>query len=95
MPACKVASVMSDSLQPCGLKPAKLLCPWGFSSQEYWSGLSCPPPRDLLDPGIKPSSLMSPTLARGFFTISATQEAPSLINRDKSQSQGDEVQRCK
>ena len=26
----------------------------GFSRQEYWSGLPCPPPEDLPDPGIKP-----------------------------------------
>ena len=26
----------------------------GFSSQEYWSGLPCPPPGDLLNPGIEP-----------------------------------------
>ena len=35
----------------------------GFSRQEYWSGLPCPPPGDLPYPGIKPASLMSPTLA--------------------------------
>ena len=35
----------------------------GFSSQEYWSGLPCPPPEDLLDLGIKRTSLMSPALA--------------------------------
>ena len=29
----------------------------GFSRQEYWNRLPCPPPRDLLDPGIKPASL--------------------------------------
>ena len=52
-------SVMSDSLRPCGLYPARLLCPWGFSRPEYWSGLPCPPPRDLPNPGIKPRS---PTL---------------------------------
>ena len=28
----------------------------GFSRQEYWSGLSCPPPGDLPDPGIEPRS---------------------------------------
>ena len=28
----------------------------GFSRQEYWSGLPCPPPGDLPDPGIKPTS---------------------------------------
>ena len=38
-----------------------------FSRQEYWSGLSCSPPGDLLDPGIKPMPLMSPALADGFF----------------------------
>ena len=44
----------------------------GFSRQEYWSGLPCPPPGDLPDPGVKPTSLMSPTLAGEFFTTSAT-----------------------
>ena len=38
------------------LSPARLLCPWGFSAQEYWSGLPCPPPGDLPNPGIEPSS---------------------------------------
>ena len=31
----------------------------GFSRQEYWSGLSCPPPGDLPDPGIEPASPVS------------------------------------
>ena len=31
----------------------------GFSRQEYWSGLPCPPPVDLPNPGIKPTSLKS------------------------------------
>ena len=31
-------SIMSDSLWPHGLKLASLLCPWGFSRQEHWSG---------------------------------------------------------
>ena len=48
----------------------------GFSRQEYWSGLSCPPPGDFPDPGIKPASLTSPTLAGMFFTTSAPWEAP-------------------
>ena len=26
----------------------------GFSRQEYWSGLPCPSPEDLPDPGIEP-----------------------------------------
>ena len=48
----------------------------GFSRQEYWSGLPCPPPGDLPQPGIEPASVMSPALAGRFFTISATWEAP-------------------
>ena len=44
----------------------------GFSRQEYWSGLPCPPPGDLPEPGINPMSLMSPTLAGGFYITSVT-----------------------
>ena len=39
-----------------GLQPTKLLCPWGFSRQEYWNGLPCPPPEDCPNTGIKPRS---------------------------------------
>ena len=45
-----------------------------FSRQEYWSGLPCPSPVNLPNPGIKPMSLTSPALAGGFFTTSATWE---------------------
>ena len=44
----------------------------GFSRQEYWSELPCPPARDLPHPEIEP---VSPALIGGFFTISATWEA--------------------
>ena len=37
----------------------------GFSRQEYWSGLPCPPPEDLPDPGMEPASH---ALAGRFFT---------------------------
>ena len=46
----------SHSLRPHGPHPPRLLCPWGFAKQEYWSGLPCPPPGDLPNPGIKPTS---------------------------------------
>ena len=49
-----------------------------FSRQGYWSGLSFPTPGDLCDPGIEPTSLVSPALAGGFFTTSTTWEAPPL-----------------
>ena len=45
-----------------------------FFRQEYLSGLPCPPPGALHDPGIEPTSLMSPALAGRFFTTSATWE---------------------
>ena len=34
--------------------------PMGFSRQEYWNELPCPPPGDLPDQGIEPASLTSP-----------------------------------
>ena len=40
-----------------------------FSRPENWSGLPCPSPGDLPDPGIKPGSLMSPALAGRFLAL--------------------------
>ena len=51
----------------------------GLSRKGYWSGLPCPPPGDLPDPGIFPTSLMSLALAGGFFITSTTWEAPKFI----------------
>ena len=39
-----------------------------FSKQKYWSRMPFPPPRDLPDLGIEPTSLVSPALAGKFFT---------------------------
>ena len=36
----------------------------GFSRQEYWSGLPCPPPGDLPNPGTEPMSSTAPTCRR-------------------------------
>ena len=44
----------------------------GFSREEYWGGLPCPPPGNLPNPGIKPVSLTFLTLAGRFFTTSTT-----------------------
>jgi len=38
-----------------------------FPRPEYWSRLPFPPPGDLHNPGIKPTSFASPALAGGFF----------------------------
>ena len=49
----------------------------GFlSRQEYWSGVSFPPPGDLPDPGIEP---VSPALAGNALYHCTTMEAPCLI----------------
>ena len=64
----------------------------GFLRQEYFGNLgveyltlSGPPPGNLPDPWIKPTSLMSPVLGGSFFTTSATWEAHSNpINKPES-----------
>ena len=56
---------MSDSFAtPWTVAPQAPLS-MGFSRQEYWSGLSFPPPRDLPDPGIEAAF---PTSVGGFST---------------------------
>ena len=57
-------SVMSDSETPWTIAHQAPLS-MGFSRQEYWSGLSFPPPGEHPDPGTKPESL---ALADSFFT---------------------------
>ena len=42
----------------------------GFSTTEYWSELPCSSRGDIPDPGIEPTSLMSPAWAGRFFTTS-------------------------
>ena len=82
---CVYACVLSHfSYVRCFLKLWTLPCQaplsMGFSRQEYWSGLPCPPPGDLPDPGTEPISLMSPALAGRFFTTSTTVEALVLYS---------------
>ena len=73
-------SVVSNSLQPRGLQPARFLALWGFSRREYWSGLPFPPPGDLPDPGIEPRPPVSPARAGGFFTHRATGQALEKVS---------------
>ena len=67
-------SVLSDSLQTsdCGLPGSSVLLPFW---KKYWSGLPFPPPGDLPDLGIEPTSPLSPALAGRFFTTEP-QESP-------------------
>ena len=45
-----------------------------LSRQGCWSGLLCPPPGDLPDPGIETASLVSPAAAGRFLSTPATRE---------------------
>ena len=53
---CLVTQSCPTLLTPHGMQPARLLCPWGFSRQKYWSGLPVPSPGHLPNPEIKPRS---------------------------------------
>ena len=60
-----LSQVESDSF----VTPQTIACQaslsMGFPKQEYWCGLPCPPPGDVPDTGIEPTS---PALASRFFT---------------------------
>ena len=89
---CSVTLVMSNSLQPHrhslpgssvhGDSPGKNT---GVSCHALLQGIfptqeSFPSPGDLTNPRIEPESLVSPALAGGFFTTSATWEALLLFH---------------
>ena len=76
-----IFKLLAKSLQLCPTLCKPRDCsPLGSSVHEilqekYWSGLSFPSPGDLPDPGIEPTSVMSPALAGMFITPSAIWEA--------------------
>ena len=57
----------------------------GFSRQEDWSGLPCPPPRDRLDAGIKLGARRPPALAGGRLPL-----VPPKCKRASHESVGEE-----
>ena len=61
---------MSDSGTLWTVAPLSM----GFSRQEYWSGLPFPPPGDLHNPRIKPTSLMSLHWQAGSLTLAQSRE---------------------
>ena len=67
-------SVVSDSAAPWTVARQAALS-MGFSRQKYWSGLPCPPPGDLPNPGVK---ARSPALQVILYHLSH-QGRPSLI----------------
>ena len=57
----------------------------GFSRQEYWSGLPCPSPGDLPDPGIKPTSLVFSALQEDSLPLSHQRSPHKRLSNSKSQ----------
>ena len=51
----------------------------GFSRQEYWSGLPCPPPGDLTNPGIEPTCPAAFALQADSLTLSHCGSPPSPL----------------
>ena len=73
---CSLSRVfMSDSLCTHELWNRKAHLSIGFSRQEYWSGLPCPPPGDLPDLGSQPAS----DLAGGFFTTEPPEKLSAIL----------------
>ena len=72
-------SVLSNSLWPHGTVACHAPLPMEFSRQEYWSRVPFHTPGDLLDPGVKPTSLASPALIGRFFTSSTTWQALFVV----------------
>ena len=71
-----VGNAVVTLLQPHGLQPTRLLCPWYSPGKN--TGLGCHSLlQDLPNPGIEPTSLMSPALASRFFITNATWKAPN------------------
>ena len=79
----QLPAVSAQSLQSCLTLRNPLDCQaplsTGFSRQEYWSELPCPPPGSLPNPGTKPLCPVSPALAGGLLTTRATREAPTIL----------------
>ena len=70
-------SVMSDSfVNPMDCSPSGSSV-HGFPRPKYWSGLPCPPPGDLPDPGTEP---VSPALAGRFFTTMPPEKPRDLVS---------------
>ena len=76
---CSVARSHSTLCEPLDYSPPGSSCLWNFSSKNTGVGCHFPPPSNLLNSGIKPTSLLPPAFTGGVFTTSATWEDFILI----------------
>ena len=72
------ASMLCYAMLSCFCRVQLAPLSMGFSRQEYWSGLQCPPLRHRLKPGIKPMSLTFPALKGCYFMTTTTWGARSF-----------------
>ena len=61
MYVCALSLVVYSLVTPWTI-PCQAPLSMGFSQQEYWSVLPCPPPGNLPDPGIQLATLVAPAL---------------------------------
>ena len=78
MRACEVVSVGSNSFQPYGLQPARLLCPWDFPGKNTGVGCHACLQGIFLIQGSNLCLSYLPALTGRFFTTSTTWEAQPL-----------------
>ena len=69
---CSVAWSHSTLCEPMDYSPPGSSCLWNFSSKKTGVGCHFPPPSDLPNSGIEPTSLLPPAFTGGVFTTSAT-----------------------
>ena len=56
----------------------------GFSWQEYYSGLPCPPPGDISNPGVEPASPVSPALNADTLPLSGASLVAQMVKNPPS-----------
>ena len=79
---CAVLRLVTQSCpnlcDPVGCSPPGSSCPWGFSRQEYWSGLPGPPQGDLPNSWIEPRSSKLQEILYWLSTREAPTESDTL-----------------
>ena len=71
VPRCaKMLQLCSTLCDPMDCSLHQALLTMEFSRQENWSGLPCPPPRDIPDLGIEPTYIVVPDLQRDSLLLS-------------------------
>jgi len=76
MEVCVCAKWLQSCLTVCD--PMGCSLPGSFSRQGYWGGFSCPPPEDLPDLGIEPTSLNLLHWKAGSLPLAAPEKARFL-----------------